>query len=166
MSAKYKIIFAIVVVQVAFFLSWFYVENSRLHDPQAREILVQVRQFDPRDWISGNYMTLNYDFSWFSPGIGSDPYNSGGVVAYVVLKQDGKYYVKDYITLDKPAVRPDQVVMMGTLTNKIILGIEKFFINEATIQPKFDDKIEVVLVIDAQLKPHIKTVLVNGVSIK
>lgn len=159
-------ILAIVIVQIAFFSIWYLIESQKLSDPEAKEILVRTVPIDPRDYISGNYFILRYEFSnifrlkkrgGLSWGVGKE--------VYVVFKQREKWFVADYVTHEKPRITKDQAVLKGVVTRggQVEYGIEKFFINENRKEPsRGKDMIEVLLKIDENYQGRIKSLMVNG----
>jgi uncharacterized membrane-anchored protein len=166
MSAKNKILFLIVLLQTAFFISWFFHEASKLKDPQAKTILVKTIPVDPRDLISGNYFTLNYEFSnswnFNKQWLGNDKI---GTEVYAVLKQQDQWFVPDYLSFSKPKLREGQAAIKGKVAqySRIEYGVEKFFISENQKAPNSrTDKVEVMLAIDENLNAKIKNLLVNG----
>ena len=64
LSKRNKILLlAVVIFQLVFFSGWYLLESAKLSDPKSKVILVRIVPVDPRDFISGNYMILNYEFS-------------------------------------------------------------------------------------------------------
>ena len=172
MSHKNKLIFLTAVMQILFFVGWYCVEYNKLHNPASQTIIVKTVPVDPRDYLSGNYLTLRYEFSdlWHFEGKNqSITEASDNKEIYAVLKKDGSHHVPDYISLEKPLVRDDQVVIKGKYmvnSGGIEYGIEKYFINENTKEPKREDKVEVILVVGEDLTTRIKNLLVNDHEFK
>lgn len=168
-NKKYQLLFAVIFLQILFFVIWSWTEVAKLSNPKSQIILVKTLPVDPRNLISGNYLTLRYDFSDLWQFENNAKYaNNGEKQFYVVLKQEGKYYVKDYLINAKPLIRKDQVVLKVKYVDnysQLEFGIEKFFINENMAQPKMNDKIEVELVIDEDGSAKIKRVMVNGANL-
>ena len=63
MLSKNKLLFLVVAIQALFFIGWYYLEYNKLHNPSSKVILVKTIPVDPRDYLSGNYFTLRYEFS-------------------------------------------------------------------------------------------------------
>jgi uncharacterized membrane-anchored protein len=161
--------FLIIFLQIGFFVGWFLLETSKLSNPKSKTILVRTAPVDPRDYLSGNYFTLRYEFSNLFGFKDKDLRLAEGTEVYAVLKQQNQWFVPDYICLEKPKVRDDQVVLKGRVSKyyEIQYGIEKFFINEDAKQPdRSRNKIEVLLIIDSDFRPRIKALMVNDREFK
>ncbi len=167
---KNKSILLVATIQVLFFIGWYFLEYSKLHNPKSQVIMVKNIPIDPRDYLSGNYLTLKYEFSdlWRFKNESQIIKQASTNKIYAVLKKDGALYVPDYVSLKKPLVRDNQVVIKGSKTGYygIEYGIEKYFINENTKAPKIDDKVEVILIVGEDLTPRIKNLIVNDVEFK
>lgn len=151
----------IVIAQALYFVYWYFSENSKLKDPTAKNIMVEVLPYDPRDLISGNYLNLNYKFNskW-----GFKEKNDIGYSEeiYAVLTQEGKFFVPDYYTDSKPKIRKDQVILKAKYVSyRFEYGIEKYFITEGKKEPLRTDKIEAELVVDEEGNVRIKQIFVN-----
>jgi uncharacterized membrane-anchored protein len=164
------LLFITCLLQCLFFAGWFFLEANRLTDPTAKTILVKVIPVDPRDYLSGNYLTLRYDFSnvrRFRKNKSKIRYKLGEEI-FAVLKQQDKWFIADYLSTQKPVVRDNQAVLKGRISSSngnIQYGIEKYFINEGQKEPNArKDKIEILLIINTDLKPKIKSLLVNNVN--
>ena len=184
MLSKNKLLILIAMIQVIFFSGWYYLEYKKLHNPISKIILVRTVFADPRDYLSGNYFTLRYEFSdlWFFANnserikqtvneINEFLYKSGetGNEIYAVLKKNDPWYVPDYFSLEKPSIKNDQIVIKGKFNKalqQIDYGIEKYFINENTEELKFGDKLEVKLVVGDDLTAKIKSLVINDVEFK
>lgn len=184
MLSKNKLLILIATIQVLFFTGWYYLEYKKLHNPKSKIILVKTVPADPRDYLSGNYFTLRYEFSdfWFlennNKGIKQkrteinefiQKSRKTGNDIYAVLKKKDLWYVPDYFSLEKPSIKNDQVAIKGKINKdlqQIDYGIEKYFINEKIQEPKFGDKLEVKLVVGDDLTAKIKSLVINDVEFK
>jgi uncharacterized membrane-anchored protein len=167
MSRKNKLLLLVVIIQVLFFIGWYCLEHNKLYNPESKTIMVKTVPVDPRDYLSGNYLTLRYEFNdlWRFKGKSRNIKEASGNEIYAVLKKDGSWYVPDYVSLERPLVRDDQVVIKGKYTGNfgfIEYGVEKYFINENTKEPKREDKVEVILIVGDDLTARIKSVMING----
>jgi len=165
---KNKLLLIVAILQISFFICWYWLENNKLQNPKSQEILVKTTPLDPRDYLSGNYFILNYEISNINNYKDNKKIDkSKSTEIYAVLKKDKEWFVADYITINRPKVREDQVAIKGTInpdSANIIFGIEKYFINENTNEPNRDKKIEVLLIIGDDYSARIKAVLVDGVE--
>jgi uncharacterized membrane-anchored protein len=187
MLSKNKLIFLIATIQVLFFSSWYYLESKKLNEPTSKIILVKTVPVDPRDFLSGNYFILSYEFSNFenyanqsekirTSGekiqallLDGDQYKNNETEIYVVLKKNNLWYIPDYFSLEKPSIKDDEVLIKGKYNpyiKSIAYGIEKFFINENRKEPKMGDKVEVTLIVGNDLTPKIKNVIINGIPVE
>lgn len=169
MPIKNKLLILVAIIQILFFVGWYNLEQSKLRNPKSKTILVKTVPHDPRDYLSGNYFTLRYDFSNPQLFLGDDlakAKKSGKL--YAILRKQGQYHVLSYFSLEKPNLKNDEVAIVGNVfgTPDIVeYGIEKYFINENEKQPKFGDKIEVKLVIGEDMSARIYSVKINDVEI-
>jgi uncharacterized membrane-anchored protein len=184
MLSKNKLLILIATIQILFFTGWYYLEYKKLHNPISKIILVKTVPVDPRDYLSGNFFTLRYEFSdfWYfgdnsekikqtGTEINAFLQKSGetGNEIYAVLKKNDIWYVPDYFSLEKPLIKNDQVIIKGKFNKAsqlIDYGIEKYFINENIKEPKFGDKLEVMLVVGDDLTARIKSLIINGNEFK
>lgn len=187
MLSKNKLVFLIATIQVLFFSGWYYLESKKLNEPTSKTILVKTVPVDPRDFLSGNYFILSYEFSNFwnyayqsekirTTGekiyaflLDGNQFKKDGAEIYVVLKKNNLWYIPDYFSLEKPSIKNDQIVIKGKFNKalqQIDYGIEKYFINENTEELKFGDKLEVKLVVGDDLTAKIKSLVINDVEFK
>jgi len=68
-----------------------------------QEIILETKAYDPTDLFRGDYIALNFAISDIPKSKVSLPINKiNGKNLYVVLKQEGKYYVVDQVSETKP----------------------------------------------------------------
>ena len=187
MLSKNKLVFLIATIQVLFFSGWYYLESKKLNEPTSKTILVKTVPVDPRDFLSGNYFILSYEFSNFwnyayqsekirTTGekiyaflLDGNQFKKDGAEIYVVLKKNNLWYIPDYFSLEKPSIKKDEVLIKGrynAFTKNIEYGIEKFFINQNKKEPKMGDKVEVTLIVGNDLTARIKNVFINGIPVE
>ncbi len=130
-----KLAMAWVGLQVLFFAGWAGLEERRHHSGDS--ILVRTLPVDPRDLLSGQYMTLSYDFTRRATlrDAGRDPQEGEDV--WVVLRPDGPYHTLDHASLRRPAdLRSGQVALLGRSQGwRTVFGVEKYFVPEGTETP-------------------------------
>lgn len=167
---KNNILLLILVgLQALFFLSWSFIENSKLSNLTAQEIFVQTIPIDPRDFISENYFVLNYKFNHIRELKKQENLSSlhkkKDKIIYAILEKEGKYYVPSYISYTKPKkLKAGQAIIKGFVGSygRLEYGVEKYFINEYTKEPDpRKDKIEILLIIGEDFSPRIKKLYVN-----
>ena len=184
MLSKNKLLILIATIQVLFFSGWYFLEYKKLHNPISKIILVKTAPVDPRDYLSGNYFTLKYEFSdlWYFKDKNEKIKETGAKIhaflqksgeaeneIYVVLKKNDIWYVPDYFSLEKPSINSNQVAIKGQYnraSQQIEYGIEKYFINENIEELKFEDKVEVLLTVGDDLTARIKSLVINDVEFK
>lgn len=195
MLSRNKLLFLIATIQVLFFSGWYYLESKKLNEPTSKTILVKTVPVDPRDFLSGNYLILRYEFSNLliqknirsersrkaeekiyypiqenekTEGNGAESKKTETEI-YAVLKKDNIWYVPDYFSYKKPSLSNDQVAIKGKYnkySREIEYGIEKYFINEDNKEPKMEDKVEVSLIVGDDSIARIKNVMVNDIPFK
>jgi uncharacterized membrane-anchored protein len=136
---RWKLAAGWVAAQLLFFAGWAAVEQRR-HTVGA-EILVRTAPVDPRDFLSGQYLALSYEFSrgMTLRDVAREP-NEGDQV-WVVLKRDGRFHVPDYAMSVQPEDLPDgSVAVVGRRDKwRTLFGIEKYFVPEGTETPQQGD---------------------------
>lgn len=156
-----KLAMAWVGLQVLFFAGWAGLEERRHHSGDL--ILVRTQPVDPRDLLSGQYMTLSYEFT---RGMTLRDAGRGaleGEDVWVVLRPDGPYHTLDHASLHRPAdLRSGQVALLGrSLGWRTIFGVEKYFVPEGTATPAPQDT-TVRLRVGRDGVARIEQVLVRG----
>lgn len=91
-----------------------------------KEIKIDVNLYDPRDFLRGNYVSLNYDFSRVDEAFVDE--NSSGKKIYAILKEDkdGVYKFTKH-SLTEPA---NETFIAGRISygEFASFGIEAFFL--------------------------------------
>lgn len=171
-----KAVVIIVILQMAFFAGWYAIESGILKTPITK-IMVRTQPYDPRDLLSGQYISLNYSFStinglWndelkrviqpeWADGFNSYSNNKNNI--WVVLHEVNGFYEPKSISYDKPInLLTREVAIKGTIRgNRIQYGIERYFVPEGTKEPNREDT-TVELGIYENGTAHINQVFVNG----
>jgi uncharacterized membrane-anchored protein len=109
-----------------------------------KEIRIQTAPIDPRDFLYGDYVRLNYDISQLKKSLWreSSPIPKQGEAIYVVLKQTSPQAKPTYeaigIYAQRPAVKDDEAAVKGRLEYDdgnqlhIAYGLEKYYVPENT----------------------------------
>ena len=168
---KNKLITIVAIAQIMFFIIWYFIENKKLTNPQSQEILIRNLPIEQEDYLNDKYPTLIYykisDINNFEDNKKFD--KSKKTEIFAVLKKDQSLYIPDYVSIDKPSVRSDQIAIKGIydpLNFQIEYGIEKYFTKENTKELNFDQKIDVLLIIDENYSAKIKSILIDGTELK
>lgn len=105
--------------QLLFFAGWgAYLFQAHAH---GTTVLLETSPVDPRDWISGHYVTLRYPIG----EAGDCPY-AGKV--WIRLEQDGAYWKRRECS---SARRDDGLWLRGTRRGPFVsFDIERFYVNE------------------------------------
>jgi len=138
-----KKIRAILLLHLVFFIGWAVIEEFRLVNPSP--IVLKTAPVDPRDFISGYYMALNYDINDASnlPGFDRN-FIAGAGDFYVYLRPTEKITINKIeqtvysavsvsYASELPHKSPPGVWAKGIYnknTNTIKYGIEKYYFSE------------------------------------
>lgn len=161
---RYLLAGAWVVVQVIFLLVWAVREERRLDADVGHSILVRTAPVDPRDFLSGQYLQLRYEFSnpWrFFPSATTPP---AGTPVWVVLRPDGVFHVAQNaeLQLSPSALPPGTVALRGAVNGSWIeFGVEKYYVPQGTPTPEQRD-ITVRLRVGSDGRARIEQVFVKG----
>lgn len=173
---RYKLVALIVALQIAFFLGWGAFEQGMFDSGEPTYIRVKTMPIDPRDYLSGQYMILSYEFSasgrwnpetqqWeefeFAKEVASKLQNGQGI--WLVLRPNGEFYEPVRISPEKPLkLLPGQVTFKGRYTyNRFEYGIEKYFFQEGKQPPKLED-VTVELKITPRGSARVSRLFENG----
>jgi uncharacterized membrane-anchored protein len=145
-----------------------------------RTVLLETQSVDPRDYLRGDYVILNYKISDITNSsivnapVATNNLNRAmpGKSVYVTLIPKGEFYVADRLYFEKPEAlpSPDAVLMQGKVAPElwrwgsnsvhVYYGIEKYFVPEKTGFAR--GKMTVRVALNDQGEALIKEVLVDG----
>ncbi|MGR6465697.1 GDYXXLXY domain-containing protein [Rhizobium sp. PAMB 3182] len=144
------------------------------------EVLLQTRAVDPRDFLRGDYVTLNYDISNVPRALVTGPKPSEGetVTLSVLLKrqEDGAFGIVG-ATFGDPPPATDGEVMMRTLPFRytdylnasdfrVSYGIERYYVPEgegkALEDLRNEGKLQVAVRVSSDGKPQIRALYNDG----
>jgi uncharacterized membrane-anchored protein len=144
------------------------------------EVLLQTRAVDPRDFLRGDYVTLNYDISTVPRALVAGPKPSPGdaVTLAVRLKkqEDGTYGVVG-ATFGDPGPVADGEVVIRTLPFRytdyqyatdfrVSYGIERYYVPEgegkALEDLRNEGKLQVAVRVSKDGKPQIRALYNDG----
>lgn len=166
-----------IVLQVIFFGAWSGREAMRLSEGRGESILVRTAPVDPRDFLSGQFIQLSYEFS--NPGrwrtaeradfkVGADftgraDFTDGDEV-WVVLARVGEFHVPTRAQRARPeGIGAGQVALRGAMERWLArFGVERYFVPEGTATPDQRD-ITVRLRVGTDGEARIERVFVKGV---
>jgi uncharacterized membrane-anchored protein len=107
-----------------------------------QEIRLKTIPIDPKDYLYGDYVTLNYEVSQLKPELWNKQTDGelpqDGSVVYVLLRSDGGLYKAVQVSGSKPQAKADEAVLKGVVqsrwddTLQIKYGIERYYIPEGT----------------------------------
>lgn len=164
-----KLLIAVAIIQIIFFVSWYCLEDYKLQNPESTEITLETAPVDPRDLLSGNYFSLSYEMSNMNNFsnhhlIPTDNISKYREVYALLIK--GRYNCSPHLLFfSKPRLKKNEIAIKGKLYRNspiIEYGIEKYFLNENTQVPDTNDDIRVKLIIDKNFEARIKALIVNG----
>lgn len=122
---KFKLIILAVIFQISALFTMLGYAYAPIYF--GKDIKVDVSLYDPRDFLRGNYVSLNYDFSRLQNGLDSE--NLKGNKIYAVLKEDenGIYKFQSH-SLVKPKSGVFLAGRIPPYRNSAIFGVEAFFL--------------------------------------
>ncbi|WP_166245321.1 GDYXXLXY domain-containing protein [Paenibacillus turpanensis] len=105
-----------------------------------QEIKLKTVPVDPRDFLYGDYVILQYDASRISPSQwkGSEPYPEAGTVVYSLLREKEGLYELAAVYPQKPEAGAGEVVLKGVVDFSweeridIDYGLERYYVPEGT----------------------------------
>lgn len=176
-NKKAKLVLIVVIIQMAFFATWYSYESGAFSKPIAT-IKVKTIAYDPRDLLSGQYIRINYEFSrpdgrWdrelkktIKPEWAEQNYYARNSILWLVLQKNPEsdtYEPKGLYDSKPTNTKNGEYVIKGLYKrhNFIEYGIEKYFVPEGTKEPNRNDTIVELDVYNGG-KVRINQVLVNG----
>lgn len=135
-------------------------------------VLLETMPVDPRDWLRGDFVILNYKIStipagWLSANAAENLNNRN---VYVTLEQRGEFFEAVAASLSPVDAPAGGYVVRGTLEDfrdslmtrdlRVRYGIERFYVPEGTGNP--NGKLTVKCVVTSDYKLLIKEVFING----
>ena len=158
-QTRERLIISVIIVQVLFFATWYLMEAKIFTKPLAI-IKVKTVSYDPRDLLSGQYITLRYEFrnlyTWDNRKRTKHKWakniSSKNEIVWIVLenKQDSYYYPVNAFENKPESLAKNQVVIKGQKRKKYrwssyYYGIERFYVPEGTKNPKRGERFAVEL---------------------
>ncbi len=155
---KNLILGIIIFFQVIFLFTWAFKEESKLVRPSAKTILVETIPSYPRKHRKDHFV-LAYKMSFVSAFK-----NQKEGEVFAVLKEEGQYYVPDYLSKTKPhKIKSNQVVIKGFSNGwKITYGIEKYFTDANTRNISQFNKTKAILNIDDNFAPTVTELQIDN----
>jgi uncharacterized membrane-anchored protein len=154
-TLRRNLVIAVVALQMVFFAGWYGYEVWKRSAPVA-QIMVKTAPVDPRDLLSGQYISLSYNFSrfsrwdtatkqtipleWAEDVSEESQYKKRNV--WVVLTEEDGFYEPKFAMHEEPTSLDGGDVAIKGRTNGwrgIEYGIEKYFVAEGTKEPKRED---------------------------
>jgi uncharacterized membrane-anchored protein len=172
------------LVQVALIAAMVFDRVGILRD--GREVSLQTRPVDPRDFLRGDYVVLNYDISSVAAAeLKDQPAAGKHTSVYVRLAPNAEGFHsavsvhRDPVPVSAPDVLIRGRVMSGTNCGpdgdlfcaqlQLNYGIERYFVPEgegARIeQARRDGKVTIIAAVTPAGRPAIKRLLVDGKSV-
>jgi uncharacterized membrane-anchored protein len=149
---------------------------------EGAEVTLATRPIDPRDFLRGDYVTLNYDISTLPAGILENAPASGrNAPIYVKLAPRNGVYAAVSVHLEPVPVAGNEVLILGHITNgttcgadersfcsslSLKYGIERYFVPEgegrAIEKANRDGKVAIVAAVTKTGRAAIKRLLIDG----
>lgn len=147
---------------------------------EGREVVLQTRPVDPRDFLRGDYVVLNYEISSVpAGGLKDQPAPARSPVLYLKLKRgDDGFHHPISLHLEPVPVTEGEVVMRGRTTYgarcnqkfcenvNMTYGIEKYFVPQGEgleiEHSRNQGKVAIVAAVTPAGRAAIKRLLVDG----
>lgn len=140
---KSKAFFTLVALQALLVISL-----SAYHGYQRANgvlILLETLPVDPRDYLRGDYVILNYKISTLRSNMFTTPmvaHEAIGQPIYVTLEKRERFHEVVSASTSQPGLLPGQVVLVGTLRQswsqtevRVDYGLERYYVAEGTGNP-------------------------------
>ena len=108
-------------------------------------ILLETLPVDPRDYLRGDYVILNYKISTLGSNMFAAPMVADeaiGQPVYVTLEKRERFHEGVSASTSQPGLLPGQVVLVGTLRQswsqtevRVDYGLERYYVAEGTGNP-------------------------------
>lgn len=139
--------------------------NLRRATP-SNTVLLETMPVDPRDWLRGDFVILNYKISSI-PVAGLALTDSASRTVWVTLEERGKFHEVVNVSLTPVEDSPGRIVVRGTITGadrfsttaRVTYGIERYYVPEGLGNP--EGKVTVECVVTADRTLQIKQLFVN-----
>jgi uncharacterized membrane-anchored protein len=171
---------AVAAIQVAL-IAMMVVERARLLR-EGSEVTLATRPVDPRDFLRGDYVVLNYDISSLPAGALKDtPADGKASVVYVKLAPKDGIYGAVSVHTEPVAVSGDERLIRGRVnygtdcgagsrsfcdTLQVKYGIERYFVPEGEgreiEKARNRGKVTIVAAVTREGRAAIKRLLVDG----
>jgi uncharacterized membrane-anchored protein len=172
---KTKLLFLVLGLQATWMVATVVVQETKL--ARSNSFLLETMVVDPRDYLRGDYVTLNYEISsipvsvFSSAGTNLPPY---GTPVYVRLEKHGQFYELQNASVEALPSDRDHPVLRGRTasrwfgrvnggTNEIVrveYGLERFYVAEGAGNPR--GKLTVEAAVPDSGNAVIKQVYLNG----
>ena len=161
---------AVIALQVLWMMATAITMETKLTGPNT--VLLETMPVDPRDFLRGDYVILNYKISsipaaWIQR---TPQQNLQNQTVYVTLEKRGKFHEATAASLTPHPPAPGQYIARGTIENswnfrgqasvRVNYGIERYYVKEGTGNPRGTLTVQCVANPDETLL--IKQVFVNG----
>jgi uncharacterized membrane-anchored protein len=168
MNAKLAVLGTILGLQTAWILGTTAVQERGLATGQI--VLLETQPVDPRDYLRGDYVILNYKISRLPGAIFTPPLAERlpvGQTVYVVLEPRGDFYEARSASMQPMEATGTSVVLKGVAdrnwtTNEVQVsyGLERYYVAEGTGNPT--GKLTVRAAVPKSGNAQIKEVLLDG----
>lgn len=178
-SARFHIIAAIVVAGLQTLILGYTIQSRASILAGGMQVMLKTAPVDPRDFLRGDYVVLNYDISSVpvSTVTGGIPAEAGEQTLWVRLRRqpDGFWAVVESSFKQLPAA-PDTVVLRSLPfysygpgngeTIRVEYGIERYYVPEGEGKPLEEARNDGVVSIAASVSPsgtaQIRSLVVDG----
>lgn len=165
---KLKLLILVLALQTAWILGTTVVQEHGL--AAGTLVLLETQPVDPRDWLRGDYITLNYKISTVPLSLFSPTQTNGlptGATLYVALERRGDFYEVASASTERISPANGQVVLRGrnqawwdTRSVHLEYGLERYYVREGAGNPH--GKITVQVAVPNSGRGQIKEVFLDG----
>ena len=170
---KLKLFILVLTLQCAWILGTAFTQERALRVGQL--ILLETQPVDPRDFLRGDYVRLNYKISdvarekFFAPPLTNDLRPDTSLFVAVAPVGTNRVYQVTRASTEQFTVTANEVMLCGKTAESwrnnpssvhVEYGIEKYFVAEGTGNPR--GKLTVQAAVPKSGRPSIKEVFVDG----
>ena len=167
---KLKFLILVLALQSAWILGTTFVHERALITGEV--IMLETRPVDPRDFLRGDYVILNYKISDVPSGRFAPVVTNGlpaGKIVYVALQKKGQFHEVVRASTEALTAREGEVILKGRTrywwntsegTIHVEYGLERFYVREGTGSPS--GKITVEAAVPSSGQARIKQAYIDG----
>ena len=153
MNSKLKWLVALIALQAMWVLGMVVTHEWRLRS--GARVILETALVDPRDWLRGDYLILNYKISTVPMNLISGLTTNSpapGTPIYVQLSRQGSFHQIDLADMRPIAAKPGTILIVGQVSVRsdwpmasqpgsdrgllVDYGLERYFVSEGKGSPR------------------------------